>query len=179
MTRVKICGITNLEDALCAARAGADFLGFIFFSKSPRYIAPEKAAEITAALAGDTSANARRTTPHNAPRCIGVFVNETADFVEETLQRANIDYAQLHGDEPPAVVESLRGRAASRPSGRPAQPRPASMPSGTQISAPRTAPSSLSTPTTPTSTAAPANAPTGRPPPKSLAPARASSSPAG
>ena len=110
MTRVKICGITNLEDALCAARAGADFLGFIFFSKSPRYIAPEKAAEITAALAGDTSANARRTTPHNAPRCIGVFVNETADAVEETLQRANIDYAQLHGDEPPAVVESLRGR---------------------------------------------------------------------
>ncbi len=115
MTRVKICGITNLDDALCAARAGADFLGFIFFRKSPRYIAPEQAAEITAVLAGDAAANTRHTTPnsappHNAPRCIGVFVNETPDVIAETLQRANIDFAQLHGDEPPAVVESLQGR---------------------------------------------------------------------
>ncbi len=110
MTRVKICGITNLEDALCAARAGADFLGFIFYSKSPRHIAPERAAEITAALAGNASADAQHATPHRTPRFIGVFVNETVDVVEETLLRANIDYAQLHGDEPPAVVELLQGR---------------------------------------------------------------------
>jgi len=110
MTRVKICGITNLEDALCAARAGADYLGFIFFSNSPRYIAPERAAEITAALAGSASADARHTTPNSVPRSIGVFVNETHGVIEETLQRGGIDFAQLHGDEPPAVVESLQGR---------------------------------------------------------------------
>ena len=111
MTRVKICGITNLEDALCAARAGADFLGFIFFSKSPRYIEPERAAEITAALSGSASADARHTTPNSGPRFIGVFVNETPGVIEETLQRGGIDYAQLHGDEPPAVVESFQRRA--------------------------------------------------------------------
>lgn len=110
MTRVKICGITNLEDALCAAAAGADFLGFIFFSKSPRFIAPERAAEITSTLGASAAANAPHTMPNGAPRFIGVFVNETPDVIEETLQRAGIDYAQLHGDEPPAVVQSLRGR---------------------------------------------------------------------
>lgn len=110
MTRVKICGITNLEDARCAAAAGADYLGFIFFKKSPRYIAPKQAAEITSELAANAAADTPHTTPNSAPRFIGVFVNETLDGIEETLQRAGVDYAQLHGDEPPAVVESLQGR---------------------------------------------------------------------
>ena len=114
MTRVKICGITSYEDALCAAGAGADYLGFIFFKKSPRYVTPEAAGEITSRLTGHISASAPRpatgagTRP--LPRFIGVFVNEALAVVEETIQRAHLDYAQLHGDEPPAMLEALRGR---------------------------------------------------------------------
>ena len=112
MTRVKICGMSNWEDALCAAHAGADFLGFIFFRKSPRYLAPEQAAEITSGLAGAASASTQRPATDGAsrPRFIGVFVNEPLDVIEETMRRANLDFAQLHGDEPPALVEALQGR---------------------------------------------------------------------
>ena len=114
MTHVKICGITNMEDALCAANAGADFLGFIFFRKSPRYVAPEQAAEITAQLARNYSSTTQRQAPYSAtrarPRFIGVFVNEPLAEVEETIRSANLDYAQLHGDEPPALLEALHGR---------------------------------------------------------------------
>lgn len=115
MTRVKICGITNWEDALCAANAGADFLGFIFFRKSSRYIAPERAGEISTRLTGRISASTRRTAADSGlrsrPRFIGIFVNEPLVVIEETIRRANLDYAQLHGDEPPALLEALRGRA--------------------------------------------------------------------
>ena len=114
MTHVKICGITSFEDGLCAASAGADFLGFIFFKKSPRYIAPEAAEEITSRLAEHaTEAN---TLPANGaeagqtPRYIGVFVNESLEVVEETIRRANLDFAQLHGEETPAMLEALGGR---------------------------------------------------------------------
>lgn len=121
MTRVKICGITSFEDGLCAAEAGADFLGFIFFSKSPRYITPQCAGEITTRLkelgsaSGPTSGAS--TVSFLVPRFVGVFVNETLPVVEETMRRANLDYAQLHGEEPPAMLESLnrRGFKALRP----------------------------------------------------------------
>jgi phosphoribosylanthranilate isomerase len=114
MTRVKICGITSFEDALCAAGAGADYLGFIFFEKSPRYVTPAAAAEITSMLTGHISATAPRPATGTGlpppPRFIGVFVNETLAAVEETIRRAGLDYAQLHGDEPPAMLEALNGR---------------------------------------------------------------------
>ena len=114
MTRVKICGITSYEDALCAAGAGADYLGFIFFKKSPRYVTPEAAGEITSRLTGHISASAPRpasdTGSRPLPRFIGIFVNETLAVVEETIHRAHLDYAQLHGDEPPAMLEALNGR---------------------------------------------------------------------
>jgi len=84
---IKICGITNPEDALAATAAGATALGFNFYSRSPRYIAPERAAQIA------TPAGVRR---------VGVFVNEPAARVEEIARIARLDVAQLHGDEQPA-----------------------------------------------------------------------------
>jgi phosphoribosylanthranilate isomerase len=103
VTRVKICGITNLDDARCAADAGADFIGFILYPKSPRFVTPEQAMLITRAVKDEFGTA--------APRCIGVFVNEPAERVSAVLDTAGLDLAQLHGDEPPGVVRSLRPRA--------------------------------------------------------------------
>ena len=114
MTHVKICGITSFEDGLFAASAGADFLGFIFFEKSPRYIAPESAGEITSRLTEHLSDSNTRQVGcaefGQTPRYIGVFVNESREVVEETIRCANLDFAQLHGEETPAMLEALRGR---------------------------------------------------------------------
>ncbi len=101
MTIVKICGLTNLEDALVAAEAGADLLGFILYPKSPRYVAPEKIAEIVAGVRAAFAAS---------PRCVGVFVNESSAQVLDMLEQTTLDLAQLHGDESAAEVAALRGR---------------------------------------------------------------------
>jgi phosphoribosylanthranilate isomerase len=98
-TRIKICGLTNLEDARCAAAAGADFLGFILYAKSPRYVTPEQIAAITSAI--------RVEFGPRAPRCVGVFVNEPPERVRACLDAAGLDLAQLHGDELPADVQRL------------------------------------------------------------------------
>jgi phosphoribosylanthranilate isomerase len=81
---VKVCGITNKEDAAAAIEDGANAIGFNFYAPSPRYIAPERAAEIP------TAASVRR---------VGVFVNETRSRVEEIARIARLDVAQLHGGE--------------------------------------------------------------------------------
>jgi phosphoribosylanthranilate isomerase len=103
ITRVKICGITTVEDAFSAAEAGADLLGMIFYPKSPRYVTPERAADIVRAV--------RRTMGTSAPRCVGVFVNESVASVRAVLRQVRLDLAQLHGDEPPEVVGQLQPRA--------------------------------------------------------------------
>jgi phosphoribosylanthranilate isomerase len=97
MTRVKICGITNLEDALAAADAGADLLGFIFVQNSPRYIEPKQAGTIVTAL------KARGASP----RFVGVFVNAPFERIHTVLELAQLDLAQLHGHEPVPVVRQL------------------------------------------------------------------------
>ncbi|MCX7691596.1 phosphoribosylanthranilate isomerase [Thermoflexus sp.] len=98
---VKICGITTLEDARIAVAAGADALGFVFYPKSPRFISPEQAAAIAAAL--------RREAPW--VRQVGVFVNEPVHRVREWMEAIGLDWAQLHGDEPPEAVAALADRA--------------------------------------------------------------------
>ncbi|MFN2110011.1 MAG: phosphoribosylanthranilate isomerase [Anaerolineae bacterium] len=99
MVYVKICGITNLEDARCAAEAGADFLGFIFYPPSPRYIAPEQAGEITQAI--------RTEFADASQRFVGVFVDEPINAVRATIETAGLDLVQLHGTETPADIAAL------------------------------------------------------------------------
>jgi phosphoribosylanthranilate isomerase len=84
---LKICGITNQEDAAAAIAGGATAIGFNFYPRSPRYIAPERAAEIG--------------SPPGVRR-VGVFVNEARARVEEIAHIAALGVAQLHGDETPA-----------------------------------------------------------------------------
>ena len=112
MTYVKICGITNLDDARCAADAGADFLGFVLYPKSPRFVTPERVRVIIQAIRDEFGAD--------APRCVGVFVDEPVARVQVILDNAGLDLAQLHGNEPPDEVRMLRHRAfkAIRPRNR-------------------------------------------------------------
>ena len=85
---VKICGITNAADAIAAARAGADALGFMFYASSKRNIAPATAAEII------------RELPATVAK-VGVFVNPTADFVRVAIESGGLDTLQFHGEETP------------------------------------------------------------------------------
>ncbi|MGQ9628081.1 MAG: phosphoribosylanthranilate isomerase [Anaerolineae bacterium] len=101
MVKVKICGLTTLRDALAAAEAGADFLGFVFYPPSPRYITPEQARQIIEAV----------RSQHAAVRFVGVFVDEELDEVRKVMARCDLDYAQLHGSEPPEYVAALMPRA--------------------------------------------------------------------
>lgn len=97
MVKVKICGITCLEDALTAVEAGADALGFVFYPQSPRHIFPEQALDII-----------RRLPPF--VQTVGLFVNEELSIVNTTADQCGLDIIQLHGDETPEYCESVRRR---------------------------------------------------------------------
>ena len=94
MCLVKICWITNVDDALDAVEFGADALGFNFYPKSPRYVSPEQAAEILDEI------------PTNVWR-VGVFVNEPEVHVADLAVTLGLDYLQFHGDETPYYCEQF------------------------------------------------------------------------
>jgi phosphoribosylanthranilate isomerase len=114
MTAVKICGITRSEDALFVAGCGADALGFIFYPRSPRYIAPEKARQIIEDLSAATENRmvGKRTILSSPGRIttVGVFVNEDTETVRQIVSFCGLDLIQLHGDESPADCSRLPAR---------------------------------------------------------------------
>jgi phosphoribosylanthranilate isomerase len=94
--RVKICGITNAADAETAVEAGADALGFIFFERSKRYLAPAPAGQII-----------RKVPPFVT--CVGVFVNASKDEIHRAAGESGIGCIQLHGEETPEFASSCQG----------------------------------------------------------------------
>jgi phosphoribosylanthranilate isomerase len=90
--KIKICGITNRDDALAAADLGADALGFVFVPSSPRCVTPERAAEIIGILPPSVTA-------------VGVFRNAGREEITRAVRLSGIGTIQLHGDEPPAETE--------------------------------------------------------------------------
>jgi phosphoribosylanthranilate isomerase len=90
---IKICGITRREDALAAAEAGASALGFIFYPKSPRYVTPEKAAQLADGI--------------DAIK-VGVFVDETQASIEAIMRSAKLDVAQIYGGRAPNLARVWR-----------------------------------------------------------------------
>jgi len=96
-TRIKVCGITRLEDALAASALGVDAIGFVFYKKSPRYIDPMKAAAIIRELPPFVSA-------------VGLFVNPEQSFIDEVLTCCPLGVIQLHGDESPDFCQAQARR---------------------------------------------------------------------
>ena len=93
--RVKICGITNLQDALDAINAGADALGFVFYANSPRYITPSKAKEIVEKLPPFV-------------QTVGLFVNENEDFINKVCSESKMQLAQIIDDNEILNYELLK-----------------------------------------------------------------------
>ena len=105
MVKVKVCGITSGTDAVMAASAGADAVGFNFWPRSPRYIDPDRALAIRLCL-----------PPFIAT--VGLFVDERAEKVMEIMARCGLDYAQLHGHEAPGKVTQLKDVRVTRKESR-------------------------------------------------------------
>lgn len=101
MTKVKICGIKTLPNALAAVNAGADYLGFNFYLKSPRFVEKQTCTEITSVL--------KKEHPHI--KLVGVFVNSSVEEVKDILATCSLDLAQLHGDETVEMLKQLDGKA--------------------------------------------------------------------
>ncbi|MBF0281311.1 MAG: phosphoribosylanthranilate isomerase [Zetaproteobacteria bacterium] len=92
-TRLKVCGITRQSDAMAASLMGVDALGFVFYKPSPRYVCPEKAAEIIRGLPPFVTS-------------VGLFVNPTQSEIDDVLRIAPLHNIQLHGDESPQFCQA-------------------------------------------------------------------------
>lgn len=92
--KIKICGITNTEDALAAESFGVDAVGFIFYKKSKRFVTLKQAVQIIKTLSPFTTK-------------VGVFVNETFEVINNISKQTGINVVQLHGDEKPEVIKSV------------------------------------------------------------------------
>ncbi|MBU0570476.1 MAG: phosphoribosylanthranilate isomerase [Candidatus Omnitrophica bacterium] len=95
MTKVKICGLTNAEDALLARAYGADLVGFLFADESPRFIVPGEVKKIVQVLPADVGK-------------VGLFKDHTLEEVKENVKLCLLDHVQLHGDESPEFCRRLR-----------------------------------------------------------------------
>ncbi|AGB40388.1 phosphoribosylanthranilate isomerase [Halobacteroides halobius DSM 5150] len=94
MSKIKVCGLTNLEDAKQAAEVGADLLGFIF-AKSPRQVTNREVAKISKELPAGV-------------KKVGVFANQSKAEIKETITKCDLDYIQLHGSESPKFCKQFR-----------------------------------------------------------------------
>jgi phosphoribosylanthranilate isomerase len=101
MTRVKICGITSLQDAALAVRLGADMIGFNFYQKSPRFIEPQAAADIAKSVSDDVVK-------------VGVFVNMEIYRISELVSLIGLDAVQIHGDEDDAFLDELKSETDAK-----------------------------------------------------------------
>ena len=95
MTKIKLCGLSRIEEIEAANELKPEYIGFVFAPKSRRYVAPETAAELKKQLSGEIQA-------------AGVFVNESVEKIAELLNDHIIDIAQLHGDEDEDYIKRLR-----------------------------------------------------------------------
>lgn len=95
MVKVKICGITNISDAIASVNSGCDALGFVFYKKSPRYITPKKASHII------------RGIPKNVIK-IGVFVNSREKIIKEIAKLCKLDILQFHGEESAGFCQKFK-----------------------------------------------------------------------
>jgi phosphoribosylanthranilate isomerase len=93
--KVKICGITNYEDAIAAAELGADMLGFNFYPQSPRFIEPQKVSKILDRLPAYVD-------------IVGLFVNDSFENIDKVIENCDLDWVQFHGDETPDFCEQFQ-----------------------------------------------------------------------
>ena len=100
-TRVKICGITRIEDIHAAVEAGADAIGLVFYPPSPRYVSMQHAQQL-----------AQHIPPYVS--IVGLFVNANANEIVEVLQHVSLDVIQLHGDESPAECQQIAQQTQRR-----------------------------------------------------------------
>lgn len=100
MTKIKICGIRTIKDALAAIEAGADLIGFNFYPKSPRYLEVGMCRNIMSVI-----------RQHGRVKTVGVFVNASVPEICATMDTVGLNLAQLHGDETPEFMQSLDGQA--------------------------------------------------------------------